>query len=77
MPCLIFALVAVVLRHTAVWSWWALLWVPLLLLGIATTVHDWRLSARNRWRIGLMEWLSLVLANVSLAVCLAAVLVLG
>ncbi|MEV4192232.1 hypothetical protein [Streptomyces toxytricini] len=77
MPGLLFAAVAVVLRHTTVWSWWALLWMPLLLLGVVTTVHEWRLSARNRWRIGVMEWLSLVLTNVGLAVCLAAVWVLG
>ncbi|GGS93438.1 MULTISPECIES: hypothetical protein [Streptomyces] len=77
MPGLLFAAVAAVLRCTSVWSWWALLWVPLLLLGVVVTVQEWRLSARKRWRIGVMEWLSLVLANTSLAVCLTAVWVLG
>ncbi|AXE28173.1 hypothetical protein C0216_32315 (plasmid) [Streptomyces globosus] len=65
------------LRHTTVWSWWTLLWGPLPLLGAATAVHEWRLSARKRWRIGVMEWLALVWANFGFAVCLAGVWVLG
>ncbi|MFB7980882.1 hypothetical protein [Streptomyces vinaceus] len=61
------------LRLGEVWSWWALLWVPLLVLAIGSLVYEWRLLARSRWRMGLMDWGSLVISHLGLAASLAAV----
>ncbi|MFJ7127393.1 hypothetical protein [Streptomyces sp. NPDC098101] len=65
------ALACVVLRFGGVWTWWALLWVPLLLLAVACGVDNWRLMARHRPRLGAYEWF--VLVTTHLGVALAAV----
>ncbi|WP_432086815.1 hypothetical protein [Streptomyces sp. bgisy095] len=71
-PASLFAAIAcAVLRFGGVWTWWALLWVPLLLLTVAFGVDNWRLMARHRPRLGAYEWFVLVTAH--LGVALAAV----
>ncbi|WP_420077962.1 hypothetical protein ACN6AT_00440 [Streptomyces sp. JL4002] len=64
-----------VLRFGGVWSWWALLWAPLLVATAGLMIHQWRLLARSHWRMGIVEWLMLVVAHLG---CLAAVgLIIG
>ncbi|MFJ3861634.1 hypothetical protein ACIPRL_36100 [Streptomyces sp. NPDC090085] len=64
-----------VLRFGGVWSWWALLWVPLLVATAGLMIHQWRVLARRHWRMGIVEWFMLVVAHLG---CLAAVgLIIG
>ncbi|WP_314252326.1 hypothetical protein [Streptomyces sp. DSM 40907] len=69
----LFAVLSLVLRLTDVWSWWAVLWAPLLVLGAGCVVYEWRLTARSRWRMGPMEWVLLVVTHLSLLAALARV----
>ncbi|GGS39612.1 hypothetical protein Snoj_28170 [Streptomyces nojiriensis] len=63
------------LRFGGVWSWWALLWAPLLAATVGFMIHQWRVLARNHWRMGIIEWLLLTVAHLG---CLAAVgLIIG
>ncbi|MEV7444055.1 hypothetical protein AB0O22_23505 [Streptomyces sp. NPDC091204] len=64
-----------VLRFGGVWSWWALLWAPLLAAAVAGIVLEWRVLAHNHWRMGTIEWLLLATAHLGSAA--AAGLVLG
>ncbi|MFD0266339.1 hypothetical protein ACFVGY_07065 [Streptomyces sp. NPDC127106] len=77
MPAFLFGVVCVLLRLTDVWSWWALLWTPVLLLAVGTTVCEWRLSAHPRWQMGILEWLSLIIAHVGLAASLFVIWLSG
>lgn len=70
---LLVAIVCAVLRFGGVWSWWALLWAPLLLFTVALGVHDWRLMARHRPRLGAYEWFVLVTAHLGVAVAVARI----
>ncbi|MCP3819039.1 hypothetical protein NLX86_13210 [Streptomyces sp. A3M-1-3] len=64
-----------VLRFGDVWSWWTLLWAPLLATAVGFMVHEWRVLARNHWRMRIIEWLLLTVAHLG---CVAAVaLILG
>ncbi|MER6316463.1 hypothetical protein ABT237_22215 [Streptomyces sp. NPDC001581] len=64
-----------VLHFGGVWSWWILLWIPLLATTVGCIVYEWRVLARNHWRMGIIEWLMLVVAHLG---CVAAVgLILG
>lgn len=64
-----------VLRFGGVWSWWILLWAPLLATTVGCIVHEWRVLARNHWHMGIIEWLMLTVAHLG---CVAAVgLILG
>ncbi|MFJ9551864.1 hypothetical protein [Streptomyces erythrochromogenes] len=62
------------LRFGGVWSWWALLWVPLLAVAIGCLVLEWQTLARNRWRMGVGGWLMLVVAHLGCAAALAMIL---
>ncbi|MGW9083976.1 hypothetical protein [Streptomyces yangpuensis] len=62
-----------VLRLTDVWSWWAVLWAPLLVLAVGSAAHEWLLTARSQWRLSPMEWVFLVVAHLALAASLALV----
>ncbi|MCB5168455.1 hypothetical protein LG634_26985 [Streptomyces bambusae] len=65
----LFGAACAVLRYGSAWSWWALLWVPLMAVGVGATVYEWRLLARGRRRMGgPVAWLLLVLAHAGLAV---------
>ncbi|MFD7833944.1 hypothetical protein [Streptomyces sp. NPDC059761] len=71
---LLFGAVNAVFAFTGVWSWWALLWAPLLAIGFGAMVYEWRLLTRNKWRMSAMEWVFLTMAHVGLAAILAAIL---
>ncbi|MFJ3966135.1 hypothetical protein [Streptomyces sp. NPDC090036] len=58
-----------VLRFGGVWSWWILLWAPLLATAVGFMVHQWRVLACNHWRMGIIEWLMLTAAHIG---CVAA-----
>ncbi|MFD7909624.1 hypothetical protein ACFV30_02705 [Streptomyces sp. NPDC059752] len=73
LPVTLFAVLALVLRLTDVWSWWAVLWAPLFVLAIGSVAYAWRLTARSRWRMGPMEWVLLVLTHLSLVAALARI----
>ncbi|MFF0747255.1 hypothetical protein ACFYVL_43430 [Streptomyces sp. NPDC004111] len=47
------------------WNWWALLWVPLYLVGIGAAVHEWRLLARLGRQLPFVGWAALVTAHLS------------
>lgn len=74
LTALLLGAVNAVLTLGGVWSWWALLWLPLLAVGVGAVVYEWRLLARSRWHMGSLEWVFLVVAHVGLAASLAAVL---
>ncbi|MET9840413.1 hypothetical protein ABZZ01_21905 [Streptomyces virginiae] len=58
------------LHFGGVWSWWALLWVPLLAVTIGCLVLEWQALAHNHWRMGVGEWLLLIVAHLGfLAAC--------
>ncbi|MFB8396388.1 hypothetical protein [Streptomyces yangpuensis] len=63
-----------VLRFGGVWSWWALLWIPLLAVTLGCLAFEWQTLARNRWRTGVGEWLLLVVAHLGLVAALAMIL---
>ncbi|MFB7027568.1 MULTISPECIES: hypothetical protein [unclassified Streptomyces] len=67
------AIACAVLRLGGVWTWWALLWVPLLLLAVAFGVDDWRLMARPRPRLGAYGWFALVTAHLGVTVAAARI----
>ncbi|KMO96998.1 hypothetical protein ACS04_15085 [Streptomyces roseus] len=77
LTALFFGVTCAVLRLGEVWSWWALLWVPLLVLAIGSLVYEWRLMARSRWRMGPLDWGLLVTSHLGLAAALAAVWLAG
>lgn len=68
-----FAVLALVLRLTDVWSWWAVLWAPLFVLAVGSVAYEWRLTARNRWRMRPMEWMLLAVTHLSLVAALARI----
>ncbi|WP_158708740.1 hypothetical protein [Streptomyces bikiniensis] len=70
---LLAAIACAVLRLGGVWSWWALLWAPLLLFAVALGAHDWRLMARHRPRLGAYERFVLVTAHLGVAVAVARI----
>ncbi|MFK0237702.1 hypothetical protein [Streptomyces vinaceus] len=70
---LLFGAVCAVLRFADSWSWWALLWAPLLVLALGATVYEWQLLARSRWRMAPVEWGLLAISHLGLAAALAAV----
>ncbi|MFJ7775885.1 hypothetical protein [Streptomyces yangpuensis] len=61
------------LQFGGVWSWWALLWVPLLAVTIGCLVLEWQALARNRWRMGVGGWLLLSIAHFGLLAACALV----
>ncbi|MEU9164185.1 hypothetical protein AB0D29_28445 [Streptomyces sp. NPDC048424] len=63
-----------VLRFGGVWSWWALLWIPLLTAAVAGIVLEWRVLARNRLRMGIIEWLMLTAAHLGSAAAVGLIL---
>ncbi|MEU6299805.1 hypothetical protein [Streptomyces erythrochromogenes] len=63
-----------VLRFGGVWTWWALLWVPLLAVTIGCLVLEWQTLARNRWRMGVGGWLMLVVAHLGCVAAFAMIL---
>lgn len=65
--------VGIILRLSDVWSWWALLWAPLLALAVGSTVYNWRQSVRSRWRMDLRSWVFLALSHLGLAASLAVI----
>ncbi|WP_219667382.1 hypothetical protein [Streptomyces bambusae] len=65
--------VCAVLRFVDIWSWWALLWAPLLAFAAAATAYEWRVLARQRWRMGPVEWVFLGLTHLG---CVAALIAL-
>ncbi|MFZ4299251.1 hypothetical protein ACOZE3_15210 [Streptomyces cinereoruber] len=67
------AVVCAVLRFGGVWSWWALLWVPLLLATVAFGAHGWLLMARHRPRLGAYEWFVLVTTHLGVAIAVARI----
>ncbi|MCJ1678525.1 hypothetical protein MTF65_14440 [Streptomyces sp. APSN-46.1] len=71
---LFFGAVFAILNHGGTWSWWALLWAPLLSIAIGSMAYEWRLLARRQWRMNALEWVFLVTAHVSLAALLAGAL---
>lgn len=70
----LFAVLTTVLRLADVWSWWIILWAPLFVLAVGSAAHEWQLTVRNRWHLGPMEWVLLVVAHLALAASLALVL---
>ncbi|GHE75232.1 hypothetical protein GCM10018785_49520 [Streptomyces longispororuber] len=70
----LFGVVCVVFRFGGVWSWWALLWAPLLAAALGVTVYEWRLLARSRWRMPVTEWCLLAAAHAGCAAALGVVL---
>ncbi|MCX4546449.1 hypothetical protein [Streptomyces sp. NBC_01565] len=73
LPVVLSGATGVVLRLGDVWSWWALLWVPLLALAVATAVYGWRLLARSRWRMDPLQWGFLALSHLGLVASLTAI----
>ncbi|UQX05419.1 hypothetical protein [Streptomyces sp. RerS4] len=69
----LFGVLAGLLRFVDIWSWWAALWGPLFVLAAASGAHEWRLTARVRWRVGFAAWVLLVVAHLGLVRSLAAV----
>ncbi|MFB6557660.1 MULTISPECIES: hypothetical protein [unclassified Streptomyces] len=69
-----FAVLALVLRLTDVWSWWAVLWAPLFVFAVGSVVYEWRLTARSRWSMGPMEWVLLAVTHLSLVAALTRIL---
>ncbi|MER6197034.1 hypothetical protein ABT234_06610 [Streptomyces sp. NPDC001586] len=63
-----------VLHFGGVWSWWALLWLPLLATAVAGIVIEWRVLARNRWRMGIIEWLLFTTAHLGSAAAMGLIL---
>ncbi|MFD9036432.1 hypothetical protein ACFVZW_35645 [Streptomyces sp. NPDC059567] len=62
-----------VLGFGAAWSWWALLWAPLLLLAVAFTIREWRVMAGNHWRAGVLEWFLLAVAHLGMVAAVALI----
>ncbi|KOU15698.1 hypothetical protein ADK52_34555 [Streptomyces sp. WM6372] len=62
-----------VLGLADVWSWWALLWAPLLVLAVGSAAYEWRLSARSRWRMGPPERVLLAVSHIGCAASLTAI----
>ncbi|MCX4633343.1 hypothetical protein [Streptomyces sp. NBC_01443] len=71
---LLFGAVNALLAVGDIWSWWALIWGPLLAIGVGAVVYEWRLLTRSQWRMSSAEWMFLAIAHVGLAASLAAVL---
>ncbi|MEJ8643529.1 hypothetical protein WKI68_23420 [Streptomyces sp. MS1.HAVA.3] len=46
----------------------------MFVLAVGATVYEWRLLARSRWRMGLLEWVFLVITHLVIAASLATVL---
>ncbi|MFD3513657.1 hypothetical protein [Streptomyces sp. NPDC058657] len=62
----LFGIPSLVIRWTeGPWNWWALLWVPLYVVGVGAAVHEWRLLARERWQLPFVGWAALVTAHIS------------
>ncbi|MFF2193551.1 hypothetical protein [Streptomyces sp. NPDC058157] len=72
-PLLLSGLAGAALRLAEVWSWWALLWAPLLLLTICSAAYEWRLLAHGRWRMDTLQWAFLTLSHLGLAASLTAI----
>ncbi|MEV8316165.1 hypothetical protein AB0Q95_18530 [Streptomyces sp. NPDC059900] len=70
----LFGVVALVFRFGGVWSWWALLWAPAFAIAVGISVYEWRLVARNRWRMSGGEWVLLAVAHAGCAASLAVIL---
>lgn len=70
----LFGVVALVFRFGSVWSWWALLWAPAFAIAVGIAAYEWRLVARNRWRMPAGEWALLVVAHAGCAAALAVIL---
>ncbi|MGW6979260.1 hypothetical protein ACWGE1_07415 [Streptomyces sp. NPDC054932] len=66
-------LVCTVLRFGDVWSWWFLLWAPLLAAAVGDIVHEWRVLMRNDWRMGIIEWLMLTVAHLGFGAVAAVI----
>ncbi|MEU9148136.1 hypothetical protein [Streptomyces sp. NPDC048349] len=73
----LFGTVCAVLRLGGDWSWWALLWAPILVLAVGSAAYEWVLLARHRWRMGLLEWGFLVLSHLGFAACLGGLWLAG
>ncbi|GGV55285.1 hypothetical protein GCM10010277_55210 [Streptomyces longisporoflavus] len=70
----LFGVVSLVFRFGGIWSWWALLWAPVFLVAVGISAYEWRLVARNRWRMPAGEWILLAVAHAGCAASLAVML---
>lgn len=69
-PLLLVGVAGIPLRFAGVWSWWALLWAPLLALAVCSVVYEWRLLVQSRWRMDPLQWAFLALSHLGLATSL-------
>ncbi|WP_405787216.1 hypothetical protein OG753_04150 [Streptomyces sp. NBC_00029] len=63
-----------VLHFGGVWTWWALLWAPLLVATVVCIAYEWRATARTHWRMGFGAWLLLTVAHLGCVAALALLL---
>ncbi|MGW8950589.1 hypothetical protein [Streptomyces sp. NPDC055709] len=74
MAVLLFGAVLLILRFVYVLSWWAFLWAPLFVLGVAVAAYEWWLLRRRHYRMSVLEWFLLVVAHLGCVASAAAIL---